>query len=156
MLQRGSDLCLWPKDPAGRRNDAAHLPLRLCRGYLAAPSPCPADAGDRERAERTEGVRGLRVQNSFTPDSSNDVHHLIRFHFAKRDDTLNAALDRLSELELTRERRATKIDMNKNGELMEQREQNQTCLNSAESRQKSTKGQIRSGQISGLNLVYYE
>ena len=28
-----------------------------------------------------------------------DVHHLIRFHFAKRDDTLNAALDRLSELD---------------------------------------------------------
>ena len=28
-----------------------------------------------------------------------DVHHLIRFHFAKRDETLNAALDRLSELD---------------------------------------------------------
>ena len=28
-----------------------------------------------------------------------DVHHLIRFHFAKRDDTLIAALDRLSELD---------------------------------------------------------
>ena len=28
-----------------------------------------------------------------------DVHHLIRFHFAKRDDTLNVALDRLSELD---------------------------------------------------------
>ena len=28
-----------------------------------------------------------------------NVHHLIRFHFAKRDDTLNAALDRLSELD---------------------------------------------------------
>ena len=26
-------------------------------------------------------------------------HYLIRFHFAKRDDTLNAALDRLSELD---------------------------------------------------------
>ena len=36
------------------------------------------------------------------PDSCffrEDVHHLIRFHFAKRDDTLNAALDRLSELD---------------------------------------------------------
>jgi aminotransferase len=31
--------------------------------------------------------------------SGMDVHHLIRFHFAKRDDTLNAALDRLSELD---------------------------------------------------------
>ena len=29
-----------------------------------------------------------------------DVHHLIRFHFAKRDETLLAALDRLSELEV--------------------------------------------------------
>lgn len=29
-----------------------------------------------------------------------DVNHLIRFHFAKRDDTLKAALNRLSELEL--------------------------------------------------------
>ena len=28
-----------------------------------------------------------------------DVHHLIRFHFAKRDETLLAALDRLSELD---------------------------------------------------------
>ena len=28
-----------------------------------------------------------------------DVNHLIRFHFAKRDDTLKAALNRLSELE---------------------------------------------------------
>ena len=28
-----------------------------------------------------------------------DVNHLIRFHFAKRDETLLAALDRLSELE---------------------------------------------------------
>ena len=28
-----------------------------------------------------------------------DVHHLIRFHFAKRDETLQAALDRLSELD---------------------------------------------------------
>ncbi len=28
-----------------------------------------------------------------------DVHHLIRFHFAKRDDTLLAALERLSELD---------------------------------------------------------
>ena len=28
-----------------------------------------------------------------------DVNHLIRFHFAKRDETLNAALDRLSELD---------------------------------------------------------
>ena len=27
-----------------------------------------------------------------------DVHHLIRFHFAKRDETLLAALDRLTEL----------------------------------------------------------
>ena len=42
------------------------------------------------------------------------------------------------------------------GELMEQREQSQTCLNSAESRQKSTKGQIRSGQIDvAPNLDYY-
>jgi len=30
---------------------------------------------------------------------SEDVHHLVRFHFAKRDDTLLAALDRLSELD---------------------------------------------------------
>jgi aminotransferase len=29
-----------------------------------------------------------------------DVHHLIRFHFAKRDETLLAALDRLSELDV--------------------------------------------------------
>ena len=29
-----------------------------------------------------------------------DVHHLIRFHFAKRDETLKGALDRLSELEM--------------------------------------------------------
>ena len=29
-----------------------------------------------------------------------DVHHLIRFHFAKRDETLNAALNRLSELDI--------------------------------------------------------
>lgn len=28
-----------------------------------------------------------------------DVHHLIRLHFAKKDETLNAALDRLSELD---------------------------------------------------------
>ena len=28
-----------------------------------------------------------------------DVHHLIRFHFAKRDETLQAALDRLSALD---------------------------------------------------------
>ena len=28
-----------------------------------------------------------------------DVHHLIRFHFAKRDETLQAALDRLSSLD---------------------------------------------------------
>ena len=28
-----------------------------------------------------------------------DVHHLIRFHFAKRDETLQAALDRLSKLD---------------------------------------------------------
>ncbi|WP_218154508.1 pyridoxal phosphate-dependent aminotransferase [Prevotella sp. tf2-5] len=28
-----------------------------------------------------------------------DVHHLIRFHFAKRDETLQAALDRLSDLD---------------------------------------------------------
>ena len=28
-----------------------------------------------------------------------DVHHLIRFHFAERDDTLLAALERLSELD---------------------------------------------------------
>ncbi len=28
-----------------------------------------------------------------------DVHYLIRFHFAKRDETLQAALDRLSELD---------------------------------------------------------
>ncbi len=28
-----------------------------------------------------------------------DVRHLIRFHFAKKDETLNAALDRLSELD---------------------------------------------------------
>ena len=28
-----------------------------------------------------------------------DVNHLIRFHFAKRDETLTAALDRLSELD---------------------------------------------------------
>ena len=28
-----------------------------------------------------------------------DVHHLIRFHFAKRDETLLAALDRLSEMD---------------------------------------------------------
>ena len=28
-----------------------------------------------------------------------DVHHLIRFHFAKRDETLQAALERLSELD---------------------------------------------------------
>lgn len=27
-----------------------------------------------------------------------DVRHLIRFHFAKRDETLTAALERLSEL----------------------------------------------------------
>jgi aminotransferase len=31
--------------------------------------------------------------------SGMDVHHLIRFHFAKRDETLNAALERLSELD---------------------------------------------------------
>ncbi|MBO6032064.1 MAG: aminotransferase class I/II-fold pyridoxal phosphate-dependent enzyme, partial [Prevotella sp.] len=30
--------------------------------------------------------------------SGMDVHHLIRFHFAKRDETLQAALDRLSDL----------------------------------------------------------
>ena len=29
-----------------------------------------------------------------------DVHHLIRFHFAKRDETPLAALDRLSELDV--------------------------------------------------------
>jgi aminotransferase len=28
-----------------------------------------------------------------------DVNHLIRFHFAKRDETLLAALDRLSEMD---------------------------------------------------------
>lgn len=28
-----------------------------------------------------------------------DVRHLIRFHFAKRDETLTAALERLSELD---------------------------------------------------------
>ena len=28
-----------------------------------------------------------------------DVHHLVRFHFAKRDETLQAALDRLSALD---------------------------------------------------------
>jgi aminotransferase len=28
-----------------------------------------------------------------------DVHHLIRIHFAKRDETLQAALDRLSALD---------------------------------------------------------
>jgi len=27
------------------------------------------------------------------------VNHLIRFHFAKRDETLLAALDRLSEMD---------------------------------------------------------
>lgn len=27
-----------------------------------------------------------------------DVNHLVRFHFAKRDDTLNAALDRLADM----------------------------------------------------------
>ena len=33
------------------------------------------------------------------PCSGMDVNHLIRFHFAKRDETLLAALDRLSEMD---------------------------------------------------------
>lgn len=28
----------------------------------------------------------------------NDVNHLIRFHFAKKDETLNQALDRLADI----------------------------------------------------------
>ena len=32
-------------------------------------------------------------------NSGTDVHHLIRFHFAKRDETLKAALERLSSLD---------------------------------------------------------
>ena len=33
------------------------------------------------------------------PCSGMDVNHLIRFHYAKRDETLLAALDRLSEMD---------------------------------------------------------
>ena len=31
-----------------------------------------------------------------------DINHLVRFHFAKKDETLSAALDRLSDLKKLR------------------------------------------------------
>lgn len=44
-------------------------------------------------AEKT-GVAAVPGSSFF----KEDVNHLVRFHFAKKDETLNAALDRLSEL----------------------------------------------------------
>ena len=48
----------------------------------------------KEEIDRSTDVLLTRLD-----DMEEDVHHLIRFHFAKRDETLNAALDRLSELD---------------------------------------------------------
>ena len=43
---------------------------------------------------RTIGVAAVPGSSFF----KEDVNHLIRFHFAKRDETLNAALDNLSRI----------------------------------------------------------
>ena len=50
-----------------------------------------------------QGAKALVLCNPSNPCGKvftrEDVNHLIRFHFAKRDETLLAALDRLSEMD---------------------------------------------------------
>lgn len=61
--------------------------------------------GDFEKKLKLQFAPGIRAG---FPSPAEDYNHdtldlnrdLIRFHFAKRDDTLKAALNRLSELEL--------------------------------------------------------
>jgi aminotransferase len=55
-------------------------------GVGAVPGSCFFRERQRER-QRVGASAGM------------DVNHLIRFHFAKRDETLLAALDRLSEMD---------------------------------------------------------
>ena len=67
--------------------------------------PCGYDAGRtrkmRQDGRLNESVLASEVGVAAVPGSSffhEDVHHLIRFHFAKEDATLNEALNRLEDL----------------------------------------------------------
>ncbi len=55
----------------------------------------------RQDGRLNESVLASEVGVAAVPGSSffhEDVHHLIRFHFAKEDATLNEALNRLEDL----------------------------------------------------------
>jgi hypothetical protein len=52
-----------------------------------------------KRAQSQAGLSFAERLRVGEPCSGMDVNHLIRFHFAKRDETLLAALDRLSEMD---------------------------------------------------------
>ena len=62
-------------------------------GVGAVPGSCFFRERLRVLAEASEQVRAGELSSGM------DVNHLIRFHFAKRDETLLAALDRLSEMD---------------------------------------------------------